>query len=93
MMAEGGCPRLYLGFIQAYSINKEGVVPGVPLTYFNDGRGGGWGEGVKDFFQSEVLAKWEFFRSMKNDVSFCVCEKMLGFWGFCILHQLKSTIT
>ena len=34
---------MYLGFIQAYSINKGGVVPGAPLTYFNDGGGGGGG--------------------------------------------------
>ena len=36
--------------------------PGAPLTYFND-RGGG---GPKDFFGSDILAKKDFFGSMKD---------------------------
>ena len=37
--------------------------PGAPLTYFNDEGGGG---GLSDFFWSEILAKGDFFGSMKN---------------------------
>ena len=36
--------------------------PGAPLTYFNDGGGGG----PKDFSGSDVLAKRDFFGSMKD---------------------------
>ena len=35
--------------------------PGAPLTYFNDGGGG-----PKDFFGSDISAKRDFFRSMKD---------------------------
>ena len=34
--------------------------PGAPLTYFNDGGG------PKDFFGSDILAKRDFFGSMKD---------------------------
>ena len=37
------------------------MIPRSPLTYFNDGGGGG------DFFGSEILVKSDFFGSM-NDV-------------------------
>ena len=47
------------------------------------GGGGGWG-GPKDFFGSEILAKRDFFGSRKQH---------RDFFGYCILHQLKSTIT
>ena len=36
--------------------------PGTPLTYFNDGGGGG----PKDFFGSDILAKRDFLGSMKD---------------------------
>ena len=36
--------------------------PGAPLTYFNDGGGGS----PKDFFGSYILAKKDFFGSMKD---------------------------
>ena len=39
-------------------------IPGVPVTYFNiGGRGGG---SPSDFFGSEILAKSDFFGSMKD---------------------------
>ena len=41
------------------------VSPGAPLTYFNDGKGGGGGV-PSDFFGSEILAKSDFFGSMKD---------------------------
>ena len=40
----------------------KGLDPGAPLTYFNDGGGGG----PKDFFGSDILAKRDFFGSMKD---------------------------
>ena len=58
------------------------VPPGVPLTYFNDGgREGGEG-GLSGFFGSEILAKNDFFASMKDASFFGGCEKDRGiFWG------------
>ena len=45
--------------------------PGAPLTYFNDrGRGG-----PSDFFGSEILAKSDFFGSMKDARIFLGREK------------------
>ena len=42
----------------------KGLDPGAPLTYFNDGGGGG---GVlKDFLGSDILAKRDFLGSMKD---------------------------
>ena len=41
----------------------KGLDPGAPLTYFNDGGGGG---GPKDFFGSDILAKRDSFGSMKD---------------------------
>ena len=38
------------------------LTPGAPLTYFNDGGGGG----PKDFFGSDILAKTDFLGSMKD---------------------------
>ena len=50
-------------------------VPGFPLTYFNDG-------GPSDFFGSKLLAKSDFFRSMKNTRIFLGCVKRTkGFFG------------
>ena len=51
--------------------------PGAPLTYFNDGGGGG---GPKDFFGSDTLAKKDFFGSRKQQ---------RDFFGYCIFDQLK----
>ena len=59
----------------------KGLDPGAPLTYFNDGGGGG---GPKDFFGSDILAKRDFLGSRKQ---------RRDFFGYCIFHQLKSTIT
>ena len=44
--------------------------PGAPLTYFNDEAGGG----LSDFFWSEILAKGDFFGSMKNAGIFWVVK-------------------
>ena len=63
-------------------------IPGAPLTYFNDGGG------PKDFFGSDILAKRDFFGSMKDAGIFLGRENNRGiFWGYCIFHQLKSKIT
>ena len=63
--------------------------PEVPLTYFNDGGGGG---GLSDFFGSEILAKsvWVYERHRdfsglrkKHRGSFLGCEKRTkGFFGY-----------
>ena len=45
--------------------------PGAPHTYFNDGGGGG----PSDFFGSEILAKSDFYGSMKDARIFFVREK------------------
>ena len=53
-------------------------IPGAPLTYFNDGGGGG----PNDFFGSEILARSDFFGSMKDAGNFGVAIKNRGiFWG------------
>ena len=72
------------------AINKvrNACCPGAPLTYF---KGGG---GPKDFFGSDILAKRDFFGSMKDAGIFLDRENNTGiFFGYCIFHQLKSTIT
>ena len=52
----------------------------------------GWGP--KDFFGSDILAKRDFFGSMKDAGIFLDRENNTGiFFGYCIFHQLKSTIT
>ena len=43
------------------------------LTYFNDGVGGG--ESTSDVFGSEILAKSDFFGSMKDAGIFLGCKK------------------
>ena len=45
------------------------AIPGGPLTYFNDGGG------LSDFFRSEVLARGDFFGSMKDAGIFLGREK------------------
>ena len=55
---------------------SSGPGPGAPLTYFNDGGGGG------DFFGSDILAKRHFFWSMKDAAIFLGRENNRGiFWG------------
>ena len=49
--------------------------PGAPLTYFNDGGEGGGG----DFFGSDILAKKDFFGSMKDAGIFLGGENNRGF--------------
>ena len=49
-------PLLQLGS----NVITDGPFPGAPLTYFNDGGG------PKDFFGSDILAKREFFGSLKD---------------------------
>ena len=52
--------------------------PGAPLTYFNDGVGGG----PKDLFGSDILAKRDFFGSMEDAGIFLGRENNTGiFWG------------
>ena len=56
--------------------------PGAPLTYFNDGGEGGGGGGSKDFFGSDILAKKDFFGSMKDAGIFLGGENNRGiFFG------------
>ena len=45
---------------------------------------GGGGGGPRDFFGSDILAKKDFFGSRKQH---------RDFFGYCIFHQFKSTIT
>ena len=62
--------------------------PGAPLTYFNDGGG------PKDFFGSDILAKRDFFGVYESRRDFFGSRKQhRDFSGYCIFHQLKSTIT
>ena len=42
------------------------------------------GEGSEGFFGSDILAKRDFFGSRKRH---------RDFFGYCIFHQLKSTLT
>ena len=46
--------------------------PGAPFTYFTDGPGrkGGRAGGFEGFFGSEILAKRDFFGSMKDAGNF-----------------------
>ena len=56
--------------------------PGMPLTYFNVGGGGGGGV-LSDFFGPEILAKSDFFGSMKDAGILGVAKKNRGiFWGY-----------
>ena len=64
--------------------------PGAPLTYFNDVGGGG---GAKDFFGSDILAKRDFLGLWKTMAFFGSRKQHRDFLGYCIFHQLKSTIT
>ena len=50
-------------------------IPGAPLTYFNDGKGGG---GPKDFFGSDILAKRDFLGSIKDAGIFLGRENNTG---------------
>ena len=51
--------------------------PGAPLTYFNNGGGGG----PKDFFGSDILAKRDFFGSMKDAGIFLGRKNNTGIFG------------
>ena len=53
---------------------------------------GGGGGGSKDFFGSDILAKKDFFGSMKDAGIFLGGENNRGIF-FGIFHQLKSKIT
>ena len=54
--------------------------PGAPLTYNDGGEGGGGGS--KDFFGSDILAKKNFFGSMKDAGIFLGGENNRGiFFG------------
>ena len=53
------------GISHALLVHVYQSAPGAQLTYFNDGGGGGGG-GPKDFFGSDILAKRDFFGSMKD---------------------------
>ena len=56
------------------------IYPGAPLTYFNDGGGGGC---LSDFFGSEILAKSNTLGSVKDPGIFLGCEKMTeGLFGY-----------
>ena len=50
-------------------------------------------DGPKDFFGSEILAKRDFLDLSKTQGFFGVVKKHRDFSGFCVFHQLKSTIT
>ena len=41
------------------------IIPGAPLTYFNDGGGKGGGR-PSEFFESDILAKKDFLGSIKD---------------------------
>ena len=59
------------------------LVPGAPLTYFNDGRGGG---GPSDFFGFDILAKSDSFGSIKDAGIFVgMIKKVVIFLGRQIL--------
>ena len=74
-----------------HAILQTAFTPGAPLTYFNDGGGGG---GPKDFSGSGILAKRDFFGSMKDAGIFFGSRKQhRGFLEYCNFHQLKSTTT
>ena len=70
----------------------KGLDPGAPLTYFNDGGGGGWGsEGFSWVWYSGQKG---FFGVYERRRDFLGSQKQRrDFFGYCIFHQLKSTIT
>ena len=62
--------------ISLFNLNNARVlIPGAPLTYSNDGEGGG--ECPSDFFGSEILANNDFFGSMKDAGIFLGCKKKI----------------
>ena len=72
-------------------MERNDRTPGAPLTYFNDGGEGG----PKDFFGSDILAKRDFFGSMKDAGIFWVAKTTEGF--FWVLYfssaQIKNNIS
>ena len=63
--------------------NHKTVPPGAPLTYFNDGGGGG-GE-ISDFFWSEILAQSDFLGQYERHRNFLGSRKRNSgiFGGLC----------
>ena len=62
-------------------------VPGAPLTYFNDG-------GVRRIFLGLTFGQKGFFWVYERPRDFLELQKQhRDFFEYCILHQLKSTIT
>ena len=59
---------------------KYELKPSATLIYFNDGRDGGGGP--SDFLGSKILAKSDFFGSMKDAGIFWVTKKTRDFFGF-----------
>ena len=55
-------------------LERNDRTPGAPLTYFNDGGEGG----PKDFFGSDILAKRDFYGSMKDAGNFLGRENNRG---------------
>ena len=64
-----------------------------PLAHFNSG----WGGVRRIFWGSKILARrvfFFFFESMKDTkIYFGLRKKHSDLFGYCIFHQLKSTIT
>ena len=73
-------------FLQCFSSR---IVSRVTLSCFND-RGGGV---PKDFLGSEILAKRDFFGSMKDAGIFLVYEKTEIFWGFVSFFSSNQQFT
>ena len=74
-------PEIQLKVIQPFShptFYEKALPQGPPLTYLNDGGGGG----SNDFIESEILAKSDFLGSMKDVGIFLGRKKNKGiFWG------------
>ena len=60
--------------LKTHSDVNSHSTPRAPLTNFNDGGGGG----PKDFFGSDILAKRDFFGSMKDAGIFLGRENNTG---------------
>ena len=71
-------PAYTVAAYESHLMDKA-MTPGAPLTCFNEGGGGG---GPKDIFGFDILAKRDFFGSMKDAGSFLGRENNTGiFWG------------
>ena len=67
---------VYEGVIVEYFHTVKVGAPGAPLIYFSER-----GQGMKDFFGSEIFAKKDFFGSLKGARIFWGHEKIQGFFG------------